>query len=70
MEADLGWFGSGFRDKPSAVHAEESTYSKPYCRVQQVGIWSWDDLGWFSFFSRLWGKQLPLSSLRRIAGIY
>ena len=22
-----------------------------------MGIWIWDDLGWFSFFSRLWGWE-------------
>ena len=28
-----------------------------YSRLQKVGIWIWDDLRWFSFFSRLrvWG---------------
>ena len=29
--------------------------STTYSRIQKVGIWAWDDLGWMSFFSRLWG---------------
>ena len=27
-----------------------------YSRLQKVGIWIWDDLGWSSFFSRIWGR--------------
>ena len=26
-----------------------------YSRLQKVGRWIWDELGWFSFFSKLWG---------------
>ena len=25
-----------------------------YSRLQKVGIWAWDDLGWLSYFSRFW----------------
>ena len=37
-------------------------YRVRYSRLQKVGIWAWRDLGWLSFFSRLWGwgdSQIP-----------
>ena len=29
---------------------------------KKVGIWAWDDSGWVSFFSRLWGWGQPYSN--------
>ena len=34
-----------------------------YSRLQKVGIWMWDVLGWFSFFYRLWGWRTVIFQL-------
>ena len=34
-----------------------------YSRFEKVGIWAWDDLGWCSFFSRLWGWETVIFQL-------
>ena len=41
------------RASSAAVHLKDTVGS--YSRLEKVGIWAWDELGWFSFFSGLWG---------------